>query len=392
MQRRLFIRLVGGGTLAAAVPLTAGCSSALPDDAVAAWSGPTAADQADPRRWALAHAILAPNAHNLQSWLVDLAQPNTITLWIDKDRLLPHTDPPGRQVMISQGAFLELLVMALAERGQAADVALFPAGEPGAACTDLPAKPVARVTLRPGGARDPLFAHVLRRHTAKSDYDTTRPVAPDAIAALRTAAATAGVSFGSALDEQPVAAMRKLCWESAQVELLTPRTVMESIHVTRVGPSEINKHRDGISVNNPMARFAATVGLFDRTQPPAPGSEGYKQMMSRFEGHSRSAMAFVWLATERNTRADQIATGRAFVRLQLRASELRLGAHPMSQALQEYPEMAPHYETAHRLTLNRAAPRSTNEPTLQMFCRVGYPLQVPTPAPRRELGAIVRAA
>jgi hypothetical protein len=186
--------------------------------------------------------------------------------------------------------------------------------------------------------------------------------------------------------------MRTLCWESAQVELLTPRTVMESIHVTRVGPSEIAKHRDGISVNNPMARFAAAVGLFDRTQPPAPGSEGYKQMMSRFEGHSRSAMGFVWLATERSTRAEQIATGRAFVRVQLRASELRLGVHPMSQALQEYPEMAPHYQTAHRLTLNRAAPRSTDEPTLQMFCRVGYPLQVPMPAPRRELGAIVRTA
>jgi hypothetical protein len=103
-------------------------------------------------------------------------------------------------------------------------------------------------------------------------------------------------------------------------------------------------------------------------------------------------MGFVWLATERSTRADQIAAGRAFVRMQLRASVLGLGVHPMSQALQEYPEMAPHYQTAHRLTLNRAAPRSTDEPTLQMFCRVGHPLAVPTPAPRRELGAIVRAA
>jgi hypothetical protein len=94
-----------------------------------------------------------------------------------------------------------------------------------------------------------------------------------------------------------VARLRTLCWESALVELLTSRTVMEIVRLTRVGPGEIALHRDGISINSPVPRFANAVGAFDRERPPEPGSTAYKQMMSRFEGHSRAAMGFVWLST-----------------------------------------------------------------------------------------------
>ena len=74
---------------------------------------------------------------------------------------------------------------------------------------------------------------------------------------------------------------------------------MESIRLTRVGPAEIARHRDGISLNAPLPRLADAVGAFDRSRPPAEGSTAYRQMMARFEGHSRSAMGFVWLSTPR---------------------------------------------------------------------------------------------
>lgn len=391
MQRRDFIRILGGGSIGAALPLLAGCSQAMPADALQAWAGPAAGDE--PRRWALAHAILAPNPHNRQAWAVDLKEPQQIVLWVDGERVLPQTDPLGRQVMVGQGAFIELLAMALAERGLKAQVELFPAGEPGPNAADLAAKPVARVRWAEGAARDPLFAQIRRRHTPKSDYDTTRPVAPEHVLALAAAvgahAQVQPVRFGSALDMAQVEPMRQLCWESAKVELLTPRTVMESVHLLRVGPAEIAQHRDGISVTSPMARVAAALGQFDRTNPPTEGSSGYKQMMSRFDGHSRSAMGFVWLATADGSRASQVQAGRAFVRMQLEATRIGLGVHPMSQALQEFPEMAPHYEQAHRLTLGRAAPRSVQDPVLQMFCRIGWPKVPAGPTPRRELQQFV---
>jgi hypothetical protein len=65
--------------------------------------------------------------------------------------------------------------------------------------------------------------------------------------------------------------------------------------------------------------------------------------------------------------------------------------HPMSQALQEFAQMQPHYEQAHRLTLKRAAPKSSGEPTLQMLVRLGYPTEAPGPTPRRGVQAILRA-
>ena len=64
-----------------------------------AWKSPP--PDMDIRRWALSHALLAPHAHNLQSWLVDLDTPDTIVLRMDLRRLLPETDPWSRQLVIS---------------------------------------------------------------------------------------------------------------------------------------------------------------------------------------------------------------------------------------------------------------------------------------------------
>ncbi len=393
MNRRTFIRLAGGGTVAAAsTPMLAGCSlgSAFPAQAVEAWQGPGQAS--DPRRWALAYAITAPNPHNLQPWLADLREKDVITIRTDPTRVLPHTDPFGRQILIGHGAFLELLVMALAERGLGAEVTMWPEGELDASLKNWDERPIARLRLLQGAKADPLFAQILKRHTAKSDYDTSRLVSSEVLAQVLAGAGAErfGLKTGGTVDSARLDPLRQLCWQSAQVELLTPRTVMESIALTRVGPAEILAHRDGISLNELPIRMINAVGLFDRTQPPAKGSQAEKTMLSRFEGHSRTAMGFVWLFGP-NRRTDQLAAGRAYVRLQLKASELGLDVHPMSQALQEFPEMESHYARAHQLTLGLPAPAGPHDATVQMFCRVGYAPTPAMPTPRRPMTAFVRA-
>jgi hypothetical protein len=347
MERRLFLRVMGGGIITAAS--VSGCSSDYPDAALAPWQGP--GNEPDLRRWALGYALLAPNPHNLQSWSVDLSVPEQITLWVEPTRLLPETDPPGRQILIGQGCFVELLRMALAERGVRAEVQAFPDGEPGPMAADVPKKPVARIRLLPGGQKDPLFAQVLRRHTDKNNYDTTRTVAPEALQTLRDAVAPVAVQTGGTVQADAVGTLRQLCWDASQVEILTPRTALESLKLLRIGPTEIEQHRDGISNNSPRVRIFNALGMVDRTQAPAPDSPATQQMKERFQGHSMSAMGFVWISTAQGRRIDALQAGHAYVRMQLAATALGLGIHPMSQALQEFPEMAPHYQAVHQRTL-----------------------------------------
>ena len=396
MDRRTFIRVVGGGTVGAAGALfLPGCSSDYPAAAVAPWSGPL--DSGDVRRWALGHAILAPNSHNRQPWLVDLREPDAITLYVDRERMLPQTDPWFRQIVVSQGTFVELLVIALRQRGIEPRVELFPEGD--FAPRQVDARPVARIHWAAGAGRaspDPLYAQILRRCTAKVDYDTSRPVAPGVLRALAGAMppeAGFGVRLGGTVDAARLEPLRTLCWEAARAELTTSRTVMESLRLTRVGPAEIAAHPDGLPLNEPIVRLIDAVGLFDRRQPPEEGSAAYKNMMARFEGYSRTAMGFVWLGTAtaanaaaRRTRSAELAAGRAYVRLQLQATALGLQMHPMSQAPQEFEEMRPHYERLHALTVQQPA----DVETVQMFCRIGYCADQQH-TPRRGVDAIIRA-
>lgn len=381
MQRRQFLRVTGGGVILAA---TAGCSSTLPADALAAWQGP-AAGETDVRRWTLSYAILAPHSHNLQSWRVDLRTPGEIQLYCDLTRLLPQTDPFSRQILMSQGTFLELLDLAARERGQRAEITLFPAGEFGPERPDE--RPVARIVLRPDAsvARDPLFGQILKRRTNREAYEARLPEATAIAAVLQ---ATAGPPFRAGVtrgDAAELAAHRAIAAEAWRLELTTPRTLMESYHYLRIGPREIATHRDGISLNSPMVRFADAVGLFDRTQVPAPGDANVRRQIEDFQGKLAATPAFYWLVSEGNGRVAQVQAGRAYARAQLAATAQGLSMQPLSQALQEYPEQAGPYARVHAL-LQAPAPRFT----VQMWARIGYAPPI-GPAPRRGVQAHLMA-
>ena len=386
MQRRKFIRIAGGGVIAAATaPLTA-CSKALPPEAIAAWNGP--GNEPDLRRWLLGYAIVAPHSHNLQSWVVDLSEPDQILLRCDLGRLLPETDPYSRQIMMSHGTFLELLDMAARERGHRTEITLFPEGAFGA--QQLDGRPVARVRLRPdvSAVRDPLFAQVLKRHTNRSAYDLARPVPAAAWHAMAAAVQPHELRFGFAGLEQPqaLALQRAVAAEAWRIEMVTPRTIMESYKVLRVGADEVARHRDGLTLMDPMVVLLDRVGLFDRSHPPAAEDFATTSQIKDFNAKLDSTPGFLWMVSEGNDRVTQVNAGRAFVRVHLAATAQGVALQPLQQALQEYAEQAQTHAQIRRL-LGADAPGQT----LQMWARVGYAPQVP-PAPRRALDAFIQRA
>lgn len=383
MHRRNFIRILGGGCVALTTLPMAGCSSTYPDEAVAAWAGPSAS--APLAEWVLAWALLSPSAHNLQPWLVDLKEPDAISLYVDRERLLPATDPWSRQIMVSQGCFIEALLIALNERGMETQLELFPAGAPPA--RTLSDQPVARIRWQRGAtvASDPLFAQLQHRHTAKEAFDTTRIVAPERLQELLAASRPAGVNAAGSVEGERVAELRRLCMAAAEVEISTPATVLESQRLMRIGPDEILRHRDGLSLNSPGVRAIAALGMLDRSQVPPPDSMAYKSTRQHYADACLSAMGFVWLSTAPG-RAGEVEAGRGWLRLQLQAMAMGLQLHPLSQALQEFPEMDASYQAMHQTLLGKPPA----ERVVQMLGRIGYGAP-PSATPRRELRAIIRA-
>jgi len=383
MDRRHFIRVAGGGVIASATALALpGCSLSTenPPEAVQAWQGP--GEEADVRRWILGYAILAPHSHNLQSWMVDLRQPNEITLYCDLTRLLPETDPLSRQIMMSHGTFLELLDLAARRKGLRADIELFPQGPFGP--DKLDTRPVARIRLAPDASikADPLFDQILRRRTNREAYQPREPAAA-ALRAIADSVASHPVRVGFIGAAQPDALQqhRAIAMDAWRIELVTPRTIMESYKVLRVGPREIAQHRDGLSINTPMVRAMTALGLFDRSKPPGPDDAATKAQLKDFNARIETTPAFFWMVTDGNDRKTQVNAGRAYVRAQLAATGQGLSMQPLSQALQEYPEQARPYAQIHAL-VDAPPPRFT----VQMWTRLGHAPAI-GPAPRRGLDA-----
>lgn len=386
MQRRTFIRLVGGGTVLAAVGgglFAYGARSVfpVPDSAIAAWE--LAGREADPRRHALSFAILAPNPHNMQPWRADLRVPGEIAISLDPGRLLPETDPFGRQITFGLGCFLELLVMAAASHGYAAEISLLPDGDPG---PRLDGRRMAIVRLRESTdvAADPLFTAVRDRRTDRRPYDPGRPPTPPEIDALVRAAAPVpvrfGVEAGAKLDG--IKTIARTAWAT---ELVTQGPMMESMRLLRIGTAEIDRYRDGVVIEEPMLVMLAKTGLFDRSVMPTPDSIATTSQIEEFDAATASTPAYLWIVTEGNMRQHQIDAGRAYLRAALATTLLGLALHPNQQALQEYPAVAQEYKAIHRL-LDADAPGQT----VQMLARLGRPAPGAAPlapAPRRGLAA-----
>ncbi|MFT6877723.1 MAG: hypothetical protein ACI9XK_004199 [Granulosicoccus sp.] len=354
VTRRKLLQITGGGVILAATGAAAFLGTRTPTKALLPWE--QAGTYTEPRRRALSYAILAPNPHNRQPWEVDLSEENTIFVWRDKQRNLPETDPLDRQLTIGMGCFLELLTMAAGEDGYAVETDLFPEGVSG---------PVAVVRFKPGGNIDPLFAHVMSRRSCKEPFES-RAVTKDQITTLESIADVHATP-------SKVAQIKALTVDAWLVEVTTRRTMKESVDLFRLGKSEINANPDGIDLGGPFLETVILLGMLTREGQLDTTSSEFEQGKSMYEKMLISTPAYASITSKTNTRADQIEAGRRWLRLNLLTTSLGLALHPVSQALQEYPEMEQHYRTAHEML---AAPGHT----VQMLGRLGYgPLTPRTP-------------
>ncbi|WP_232475205.1 hypothetical protein, partial [Neoroseomonas rubea] len=223
--------------------------------------------------------------------------------------------------------------------------------------------------------RDPLFAHAPRRRSTKEPFDMARPVPAEALAALRAAV---GAAFHASGSEAQTAALRDLAWRAWVTEAETPAAHLETVNLMRLGSAAIAAQPDGVPVGGPGLDDLVARGVITREAFATPGGAGWTAMFDRYRPMLAATPTFVWTVGP-DTRAAALAAGADWLRLNLAATGLGLALQPVSQALQEYPAMAPHFAEAHGLTGTAPPAR------LQMLGRLGYArpgAPPPRPTPR----------
>jgi hypothetical protein len=330
----------------------------------------------DPRLNALSYAILAPSPHNRQPWLIQLEGEDAMTVFCDMDRLLPETDPLNRQIVVGFGAFLELLRMAAAQENYDVDVRLFPEGEPQ---PQLDNRPIAKIHFTKNVTQtiDPLFEFVPARRTNRLPFEN-KTVERALLAGFAKTQTGKLTRYGFTEDESHIATLRDLCLKGWATEIQNSRTHQESTRLTRVGAKAVNADPDGISLSGPMMEALRLTGTLTAENMNDKTSTAFKETKKFYDGLIETAQAFSWISTIDNSRVSQIEAGMNWLRLHLAATREGLAFQPLSQILQEYPEMAEYYDRVHSML-------GVEQPgVIQGLFRLGY-AKAPPPAPRWPL-------
>ena len=375
MNRRMLLKAGGAAILVSGLGASGlWLNTRAPLQAIAPWQQP-GKSLGDDRLNILAYAILAPSPHNRQPWQVHFTNTDTIELYCRLDRRLPHTDPFDRQILIGLGCFVEAFTIAAKQFGFVAQITAFPDGEPGQRLTSDRIATIKLTKTTP--AKDPLFKQMLNRRSAKVDFDTQQPIKANVLSQLTSLA-----SVSATVDDSMINALNNLSYEALAKEMSIPHTLKESVDLMRIGKEEINQSPDGIDMSGAPMELMNKLGMLTREGMYEPKSVMNTSALDMFKAKFNTSMGYVWLTSANNSRMAQLRAGREYYRLNLLVSQLGLGIQPLSQALQEYPEMATHYDTLHQLLEIKQPKR------IQMLARIGYCAQVP-PSPRWPVETIV---
>ena len=319
MDRRRFLLLAGGAAVGLALrPTPAAARHAAPDlSALQPWSLPDAvptANATDVARAVLGAAVLAPSTWNTQPWRME-AQGAAIRLMVDARRALPVIDPDQRAMMISLGAALENMLIALRAYGLQPTVSYFPDDSPGtiASVSWAPA---------PGGPRDRLlFRAIPERRTNRHDFDG-RGIYPQNRAAL-AAQVTSDLRLHWIEERDGIRAVAGLAASATETGIRDRRAQRERWGWLRFGDDDARRHGDGVTVESLDCGVVASVlagSYFD------PGSSllrfGAESAARKARSAIRSAGALVLITASAAGRAAWVNAGQAYERLALRATTL----------------------------------------------------------------------
>ncbi len=341
---------------------------------------PDPAAQATPALKAIACGLHAPNPHNTQAWKFQVLTKTKFLFFIDETRILPMTDPTTRQVHIGCGAFLEALAIGVTSLGLTAKISLFPEGMTSGKDLSLP---IAVVEIEKLQDKPHALADLIReRSTSRLPY--TRPW--ERAEFEQTLALYPRLKDQVRLINTSLPALYGIAKGAMEAEMRTRRTSEESRIWFRANPKEIAKHGDGISLPG-LGTTGAKRWLLETFVDLKSHDEWFSEntlasVMQGFEKSLRSTRSFVALVTEENSPLDWVQSGRDYLLLQTAALQRGIYFHPLSQALQEFPEVAQFQSQLNDLLGIR------DQQKIQMFARAGLS-ERPWKAHRRKIENLI---
>jgi nitroreductase len=270
-------------------------------------------------------AVQAPSVHNTQPWRFGHHE-REISISANNERQLRVADPHGREMMISCGAALFNIRVALRYLGLVPKVRVLPERE-------LP-NLVARVTWEdqatpPVDYEKRLFAEIPRRRTHRGGFDSA-PLAPVLLSDLREEAAREGATLVLVPDDRQRMAAIAAIVEAGDYALRTDNTrAREEAHWA---PGPGSHRQDGV----PPTAYPAQA---ERTDPDFRGRDfahghGWGLPPVEEEPLVRSAGAVGLLTTSVDHLVDWIHAGQALQRVLLLASSCNVAAALHSQPLE----------------------------------------------------------
>jgi nitroreductase len=318
---------------------------------------PTAGVPEEKLRFILNYAVLAPSGHNTQPWLFSVHD-DEVELRADRTRGLPVVDPEDRELIISCGAALYCLRVAMRHFGCEDEVEVLPDPDD----PDLLAR-VRSVSDRSETEEERmLFQAIPKRRSNRGPFED-RQVPERLLSELQAAAGEEGAWLHLVEDEDSKHAIAQLIAEGDRIQLADKRFRRELalwMHPNRT------KSRDGM----PLYAFGfgelmSLAGPFViRTFDTGKGQAAKDRQLA--EGSPVLAI----LGTEDDAPPEWLATGQALARVLLGARAEGVWTSFLDQPI-EVPELRP------RL---RAAIGQTGFP--QLLLRMGYGPEV-KPTPRR---------
>jgi nitroreductase len=150
---------------------------------------PHSGTAADKLGFLLRYAVRAPSGHNTQPWLFHITD-EAVELHADRRRAMPAVDPGDRELIMSCGAALLHLRVALRHFGYTGEVTLFPDKHQ----PDYLARIGLGAPAQPGAEDELLFRAIPHRHTYRLRFEDR--AVPDSLqSALLQAATAEGATF-----------------------------------------------------------------------------------------------------------------------------------------------------------------------------------------------------